>query len=286
MPGKKKKETVWRRVVIRNIRKELDNVFFDAKALRELKKTFDSVAKELELEPIVYSCSSIKDRQTTYFHETGDGLAAFLASLQDKPEIARVEWSTQNSQLHCAYGYQRFSGASLATLDVKAPNREAIERLLATFDDLASVGIESFKLKNEEKSVFIGHGRSDLWRDLKDHLRDQHSVEVVAYETGARAGHTIRDILEEMVSKSSIAFLIHTAEDELVDQSVQARANVIHETGLFQGKLGFSRAIVVLEEGANEFSNISGIQQIRFSKGRIRETFGDILATIRREFGE
>jgi hypothetical protein len=42
--------------------------------------------------------------------------------------------------------------------------------------------------------------------------------------------------------------------------------------------------IVLLEEGAKKFSNIAGIHQIRFSKGNIRETFGDVLATLRREF--
>jgi predicted nucleotide-binding protein len=59
---------------------------------------------------------------------------------------------------------------------------------------------------------------------------------------------------------------------------------VVHEIGLFQGRLGFNRAIVLLEDGVEEFSNIHGIEQIRFSKGNIRETYGEILATIKREF--
>jgi len=65
----------------------------------------------------------------------------------------------------------------------------------------------------------------------------------------------------------------------------RARQNVVHETGLFQGKLGFSRAIVVVEEGVEVFSNLQGIDQIRYSKGNIKETFGAVLATLRREFG-
>ena len=79
--------------------------------------------------------------------------------------------------------------------------------------------------------------------------------------------------------------LVLSAEDQMADGTFHARQNVIHETGLFQGRLGFSRAIVVREEGAEEFSNLSGIQEIRFGKGRIRETFGDVLAVLRREFG-
>jgi len=146
------------------------------------------------------------------------------------------------------------------------------------------------QLPAEEESyqppvVFVGHGGSGLWRDLKDHLQDKHGYDVQAYEIGSRAGHTIRDILEEMLEESSFALLVLTGEDETKDGKLHARQNVVHETGLFQGKLGFSRAIVLLEDGTEEFSNIAGIQQIRFSKGNIKETFGDVLAVLKREFG-
>jgi predicted nucleotide-binding protein len=76
-----------------------------------------------------------------------------------------------------------------------------------------------------------------------------------------------------------------TAEDETVEGEFRARQNVVHEIGLFQGKLGFSRAIVLVEDGVELFSNLQGVQQIRYSKGNIRETYGDVLATLRREFG-
>ncbi len=44
-------------------------------------------------------------------------------------------------------------------------------------------------------------------------------------------------------------------------------------TGCFQGKLGFTRAIILLEEGCEEFSNVEGLGQIRFPKGNIKATF-------------
>jgi len=74
-----------------------------------------------------------------------------------------------------------------------------------------------------------------------------------------------------------------TGEDETKDGKLLARQNVVHEAGLFQGRLGFSQAIILLEEGTEEFSNIAGLQQIRFPKGKIRETFGDVLAVLKRE---
>ena len=133
-------------------------------------------------------------------------------------------------------------------------------------------------------TVFIGHGRSRLWRDLKDHLQDMHHFKVEAYETGSRAGYTIQEILNDMASKASIALLVHTGEDIDRDGNEHARQNVVHETGLFQGKLGFKRAIVLLEDGTSEFSNIAGLQQLRFQKGNIKEVFGDVLAVLKREF--
>ena len=64
-----------------------------------------------------------------------------------------------------------------------------------------------------------------------------------------------------------------TAEDEQPDGTLRARENVIHEAGLFQGRLGFEKAIILLEEGCEEFSNIEGLGQIRFPE---REYIGSI----------
>jgi predicted nucleotide-binding protein len=172
------------------------------------------------------------------------------------------------------------------TVSMKAPTRVDIEAVFEVFEKHANAS----KLPPAPSPppampiVFIGHGRSQTWRDLKDHLQDKHGVRIEAYETGARAGHSIRDILEEMVASSSFAILVLTGEDEQSDGAIRARQNVVHEVGLFQGRLGFARAIMLLEEGVEEFSNVQGVQYIRFSRGNIKETFGEVLATLHREF--
>ncbi|MEW5837538.1 MAG: nucleotide-binding protein [Pseudomonadota bacterium] len=171
-------------------------------------------------------------------------------------------------------------------VEMEAPTRGDIEAVFEIFEKYAEIS----KLPSKPPpvtpmpTVFIGHGRNQAWRDLKDHLHDKHGVPIHAFETGARAGHTIRDILEDLVGKSSFAILVMTGEDEQADGTLRARQNVIHEAGLFQGRLGFARAILLLEEGVDEFSNVAGVQYIRFSKGNIKETFGEVLATLRREF--
>lgn len=170
------------------------------------------------------------------------------------------------------------------TVIVQAASRGDIESVFELFEEKYESSIVQPSSESKFPVIFIGHGRSPAWRDLKDHLTDKHDYKIEAYETGARAGHTIRDILDDMATKSSFAILVMTGEDEGADGTLKARPNVVHEVGLFQGRLGFSRAIVLLEEGTEEFSNLYGIQQLRFAKNNIKEVFGDVLATLKREF--
>ncbi|WP_230374702.1 TIR domain-containing protein [Pseudomonas syringae] len=97
------------------------------------------------------------------------------------------------------------------------------------------------------------------------------------------AGVTNIARLSEMLDAAAIAFIVMTAEDEQADGTMEARTNVIHEVGLFQGRLGFARTIVLLEEGCKEFSNIQGLGQIRFPKGDIKARFEEIRQVLERE---
>ena len=132
-------------------------------------------------------------------------------------------------------------------------------------------------------NVFLGHGRSMAWRDLKDFLQDRLSLPWDEFNRVPVAGVTNITRLSEMLNDAAIAFLVMTADDEMTDGDTQARMNVIHEAGLFQGRLGFSKAIVLLEEGCAEFSNIQGLGQIRFPKGNISAVFEEIRRVLERE---
>lgn len=131
--------------------------------------------------------------------------------------------------------------------------------------------------------VFIGHGRSTVWRDLKDFLQDRLSLQWDEFNRETPAGHATKEHLEAMLDNAVFAFLVMTAEDEHADGTMQARANVIHEAGLFQGRLGFERAIILLEEGCSEFSNIIGLGQIRFPKNNIMAKSEEIRRVLERE---
>ncbi|MEY7154669.1 TIR domain-containing protein, partial [Citrobacter freundii] len=132
-------------------------------------------------------------------------------------------------------------------------------------------------------NIFIGHGKSKLWLELKDFIKDKLHQPYDEFNRVSIAGVTNITRLNQMLEQAAFAFILMTAEDETQEGKVQARMNVIHEAGLFQGKLGFERAIILLEDGCEEFSNINGLGQIRFPKGNISAVFQQIREVLERE---
>jgi predicted nucleotide-binding protein len=142
---------------------------------------------------------------------------------------------------------------------------------------------EQVKDKTNRNKVFIGHGQSPLWRELKDFIQDRLDLPWDEFNRVPIAGVATVDRLSTMLDEAAVAFMVMTAEDEHSDGGMRARMNVIHEAGLFQGRLGFKKAIILLEEGCEEFSNIHGLGQIRFPKGNISAAFEEIRTVLERE---
>jgi predicted nucleotide-binding protein len=174
-----------------------------------------------------------------------------------------------------------YSGAFRVAMN--APDRDTAQSVAQMIQGKLSEG-EVVAVDVRRLRVFIGHGRSDAWKDLKDHLADVQHIDVEAYEVASRSGYSIREVLDSMLDKATMAFLVMTAEDEQGDGGMRARQNVVHEAGLFQGRLGFPRAIILKESTVDLFTNVDGIQYIEFETGHIRECFGEVLGVVEREF--
>lgn len=132
------------------------------------------------------------------------------------------------------------------------------------------------KAKAESHKIFIGHGRSKLWARIQLFLKEELNVEVFCFESENRTSESIIEILENFLSNSSFAILILTAEDETSKGQLRARQNVIHECGLFQGRLGFDNVVLLKQEGTEELSNLAGLQYIPFNGENIEQTFYEL----------
>lgn len=226
---------------------------------------------------------AMKVRETKDTAWSFDDLMEFSAAY-DEPILEASAWwdhssDTGPAMVHLNYS-RDFGQPHTTSIECHMPTRVQTLRLKRIFDDAR----ESATMERPSPKVFVGHGHSPVWRELKEHLADLHDLDVEAFESRSRAGSSIAQLLNEVATEASIAFLLHTAEDETSDGELRARQNVVHETGLFQGRLGLQRAIILREEGCQPFSNIDEVQEIRFARGAVRETFGEVLAVIRREF--
>jgi predicted nucleotide-binding protein len=128
------------------------------------------------------------------------------------------------------------------------------------------------------KKIFIGHGQSKIWLELQNFLRARLHLSTDEFNSVPVAGISYKERLEEVLDDAAFAFLVMTAEDEQPDGTVRARQNVD-----FQGRLGFRKAIILLEEPCEEFSNIHGLGQIRFRKNELSARYDEIRQVLERE---
>jgi len=154
-----------------------------------------------------------------------------------------------------------------------------LERFL---DGLTALGMRTFG-GNAGGKIFIGHGHSPLWRELKIYISDNLHLPCEEFNLEEVAGIDISDRIFQMLDDGCFAFLIMTAEDEHSDGTKHARENVIHEVGLFQGRLGPKKAIILLEEKCERFSNLKGLSDITFPRDNISAVFHRIIAVLERE---
>ena len=201
--------------------------------------------------------------------------------------LARINLSPSNDKRAVAEGKQLpIHWIFVNYVDLLSSVLESITKLSEIADQTAKhIARQDRRLRQRTagSKVFIGHGRSQDWRELKDFIEESLGLSTDEFNRAPVAGFSTKERLSEMLDEATIAFLIMTGEDEQPDGKSRARENVVHEVGLFQGRLGFERAIVLFEEGCEEFSNIAGLGQIRFPKGSIKAAFQEVREVCERE---
>ena len=259
-----------------------------------------SVEKEsLRVSEIFESCKSEIISIITTENSTNND--SFLTKLTADIEILKHLSPSEIAQIWAPPGQIMTRDTTAVGQRTRVPPHKEIQARIASIRQAFNVCREGGMLsrkaashlerKNRQKgreervgtNVFIGHGRSAIWRELKDFIEKRLQLPWDEFNRIPVAGVTNQARLAEMLDSSAIGLIIMTAEDQTVDGETQARMNVIHEVGLFQGRLGFTRGIIVLEEGCQEFSNIQGVGQIRFPKDRISACFEEIRQVLERE---
>jgi predicted nucleotide-binding protein len=132
----------------------------------------------------------------------------------------------------------------------------------------------------EEFTIFISHGRSNLWKDVERYVEKELEFPVIVLSEEVNRGRTIVEKLEQEIEACHFARIIMTADDIQVDETIRARQNVVHEIGYCQGYLGRENVLVLRQDSVSEFSNISGIVYEQFNGENIKTTFPRIAKEI------
>ena len=254
----------------------------EAEASEKIRSRID-IGKEL-LEIQVYSQKELTDFEHAIEKWTDYNITLFNTLFDDSPLSSLVHgnkmvWVTNQSLSQETDGHKR--DIARWTNDL-----ESIYEQLKLYEELPSDTQQPTNqdtTNNENKKYFIGHGRSLEWLKLKDFLENTLGLEYEEFNSIPQAGKITSIRLKEMLESCCMAFLIMTGEDEHTDGTLHARSNVIHEIGLFQAQLGYERAIILLEDGCEIFSNIHGITYIPFPKGNIEAAFEKIRGVLKRE---
>ncbi len=131
-------------------------------------------------------------------------------------------------------------------------------------------------------AVFLGHGGSHLYHEVLNFLSHDCGVKVETFERNKYVGGQIIGVLQKMLDQCGFAVVVATAEDAMKDPAnARARQNVVHEIGLFQGRLGFDRVAILRQDGIESWSNIDGLLVLPFKGDDVKQTFLELQRAIR-----
>jgi sugar/nucleoside kinase (ribokinase family) len=133
------------------------------------------------------------------------------------------------------------------------------------------------------RGVFVAHGSGEQWHVLKEFIEQECGLPVYAFESGAWESRNVTEALAQYLDRCSFAVCVLTAEDATHDGRRLPRQNVIHEAGLFQGRYGFDRVMLLVEEGCNFVADSPGFVTATFPRNAIEAVFWRLHKMIRTE---
>jgi len=132
------------------------------------------------------------------------------------------------------------------------------------------------------RAVFIAHGTDPQWRLLRQFVEEECGIPVHTYERRGEAGDPAAP-LSQYLERCSFAACVLTAQDQMSHGAGRAEQHVVHQAGLSHGRYGFGRVAILVEDGCELFSNVSGLVRLDFPRGQLDATFWRLRRMLQRE---
>ena len=130
--------------------------------------------------------------------------------------------------------------------------------------------------------IFVAYGASSAdWKTLKTML-EGWGLEVEHFNRESVTGLAVSERWRQMLDQSRFAFAVMTPDTDGVADEKRASQNVIHEIGLCHARLGVRNTAILVASDADihRFTNIEGIQRIKYEPGRLDEKKAEIEALL------
>jgi hypothetical protein len=191
---------------VKSEERRFPNCRFEAETVKKAIQTFDHELKgenAIRVSPLI---ATIDDTERGH-----DDEAEFFADYRKDPDNVTYKRKVvgQDSSVIAEMRFHTYRSGSRppsVTVEVQASKWPEILAVMEVFESekvRATLPIP----KEEPPVIFLGHGQSESWKQLRDHLQDKHGFKIEAYEIGARSGHAIRDILQSMLASRPLPFL-------------------------------------------------------------------------------
>lgn len=134
-------------------------------------------------------------------------------------------------------------------------------------------------LPPDTKNIFVIHGHDELnTRRLLNIIQNDFLLNPMAIFLKPGQSRNILEKFESNAATCSFAFALFSQDDEIIknnERYLQARPNVIFESGWFTGRLGKNRIVLLLQNGVKIHSDFDGISRIQFNQN-VEEKYKEI----------
>ena len=170
--------------------------------------------------------------------------------------------------------------ASMIKSKLELCGDDVAERVLLLQEFILEVeyaGLRAFSYP--KRGIFIGHGESADWKELKDFLQEKLKLEWEDFDRNSGAGISVSERMFEILDHTRFAFMVLTSKDI----GSFSEATILYEIALFRGRLGPRKAILIIEEGCSVLSDRHHLSSITFKQGNITNCFEEIRDVLKRE---
>lgn len=137
--------------------------------------------------------------------------------------------------------------------------------------------------KSDARGIGVGHGKSTLGLRLRDRIAEKFSIPCHGFPQVPLPGLGTMATMLEVLPKTRFAILVLTREDVGNEGELTAQLNVVRLAGLFQGRLGFTRVLLLLEECATLLPGVKDLPLLIFPEGNPLAIWPEVSAILESE---